>query len=282
MKPDASSSRTDMASRFRRLAPTLALTVLMGGCATVKNPNPADPWEGMNRSINTFNETIDGALLKPVSLAYQDLTPRPIRTCISNIFNNLGDVWSAANSFLQGRGHDFFNTLGRVLFNSTMGLGGCIDVASMNGAPRIENDFGVTLGVWGFESGPYVVLPFLGASTLRDGIADVSLMAAGASSNAPITGGIDNVPLRNSILGLRIIDRRANLLEADRLVNEVALDRYSFIRDAYLQQRKSKVDQRRHHPGQPSNVSNNLPDYENDLPNYDDDEADASAVPAAN
>lgn len=281
MKPNASSSRTDMASRFRRLAPALALTVLMGGCATVKNPNPADPWEGMNRSVNTFNETLDGALLKPVSLAYQDLTPRPIRTCISNIFNNLGDVWSAANSFLQGRGHDFFNTLGRVLFNSTMGLGGCIDVASMNGAPRIENDFGVTLGVWGFESGPYLVLPFLGASTLRDGVADVSLMVAGASSSAPISE-IDNVPLRNSILGLRIVDRRANLLEADRLVNEVALDRYSFIRDAYLQQRKSMVDRRRHHPGQPSGIENDLPDYENDLPNYDDDEADASAVPAAN
>src|SRR3546814_5487332 len=95
----------------------------------------------------------------------------------SDVFSSdlLGDAWSAINSFLQGRGHDFFNTLGRVLFNSTMGLGGCIDVASMNGAKRIPNDFGVTLGVWGFDSGPYVVLPFLGSSSVRDGTATLEI-----------------------------------------------------------------------------------------------------------
>src|SRR3546814_9618280 len=97
------------------------------------------------------------------SIGYDQLMPDPAQTCIHNVFGNLGDVWSAINSFLQGRGHDFFNTLDRVLFNSTMGLGGCIDVASMNGANRIPNDFGVTLGVWAFDSGPYVVLPFLGS-----------------------------------------------------------------------------------------------------------------------
>jgi len=180
----------------KRLAPILIATALASGCATVAPPNPADPWEGMNRGVLAFNDAVDGALIKPVTLMYQDLTPKPVRSCISNVFSNLGDLWSAANSLLQGRGHDFFNTLGRFLFNSTMGLGGCIDVATMNGATRIENDFGVTLGTWGVGPGPYVVLPFLGASTLRDGVATVGLAAASASSNQPIME-IDDVSWRN-------------------------------------------------------------------------------------
>jgi len=234
------------------LAPLLLATALVG-CASVQPTNPADPWEGMNRSVASFNDAVDGALLKPVTLMYQDLTPQPARRCIANIFRNLGDLWSAANSLLQGQGHDFFNTLGRFLFNSTLGLGGCIDVATMNGAQRIENDFGVTLGTWGVGSGPYVVLPFLGASTLRDGIATVGLVAASASANQPIME-IDDIAWRNALLGIRVIDARADLLEADQLVNEIALDRYSFIRDAYLQQRRNRI--------QRGAGEETLPDYE--------------------
>lgn len=256
-----------------RLAPAAAAVLLATGCASVQNPNPADPWEGMNRSVHNFNEAVDKALLKPIAQGYEAITPRPARTCINNIFRNLGDIWSAVNSFAQARGHDFFNTLGRVLFNSTMGLGGCIDVASMNGAYRIENDFGVTLGVWGLDSGPYLVLPFLGASTLRDGIGNVSMMAVGASASTSIQA-IDNVPVRNSILGLYIVDGRAALLEADRLVDEISLDRYSFIRDAYLQKRKALV------AGSAAS-DDNLPNYEDDLPDYSD-EADQAQPAAAN
>jgi len=243
-------------------APVVLATALLASCATVHTPNPADPWEGMNRSIYAFNNAVDGAIIKPVTLMYQDLTPKPVRTCIHNIFSNIGDLWSAVNSLLQGHGHDFINTLGRVLFNSTMGLGGCIDVATMNGATRIENDLGVTLGVWGFQSGPYVVLPFLGASSLRDGTATVGLLAASASPTQPIME-LDNVAWRNTLLGIRVIDARAELLQAEKLVDAVALDRYSFIRDAYLQQRRSLV--------------NRGTARADELPNYEDDEDDGAA-----
>ncbi len=262
------------AHRLVRMTALLGATALAAGCASVSTPNPDDPWESYNRSMYTFNDTVDRALLKPIASGYDALTPQPVQTCIHNMFNNVVDVWSALNSFLQARGHDFFNTLGRVLFNSTMGLGGCIDVASMNGSRRIQNDFGVTLGVWGFKSGPYVVLPFLGSSSVRDGTATLGTFAAGVSPITPVFE-IDNVPLRNSLIGLYTVDTRASLLDADELVNEVALDRYSFIRDAYIQRRKAQVDSRL--------ADDSLPDYTQDnLPDYSDDEAEAPvAAPAA-
>lgn len=262
--------------RWTRLAPLLAAATLAAGCTTVPHPTPQDPWESYNRSMYKFNDTVDRALLKPVASGYDALTPQPVQTCIHNIFNNVGDVWSAFNSFIQGRGHDFVNTLGRVLFNSTMGVGGCIDVASMNGAKRITNDFGITLGVWGIESGPYLVLPFLGPSSVRDGVAAGAALAGGFSATSPYFE-IDNVPLRNSILGLYIVDTRASFLDTDKLVNEVALDRYSFIRDAYLQRRKALIR------GQ--NADAPPPDYSIDeLPDYSIDAEPASppeAAPAA-
>ncbi len=255
--------------RYTRLAAALGVALLAGGCATVEATNPRDPWEGYNRSMFAFNDAVDGALLKPVAYAYRDLTPEPVRSCIGNVFGNVADVWSALNSMLQGRGHDFINTLGRVLFNSTMGLGGCIDVASMNGAHKIPNDLGTTLGVWGMGSGPYVVLPFAGSSTVRDTTATVGGIAAGVSPLTPVLE-IDNVPVRNSILGLYIVDVRESLLDADELVNRTALDRYSFIRDAYLQRRDAMVNQRRAN-------GDEAPDYSDELPDYSDDD---SATPS--
>lgn len=259
---------TSAANRWHRIALISATAVLTTACASVSSPNPQDPLEGYNRNMFAFNEAIDGALLKPIASGYEALTPQPVRTCVHNVFSNLGDVWSAVNSFLQARGHDFFNTLGRVMFNSTMGLGGCIDVHSMNGGRRISNDLGVTFGVWGMDSGPYLVLPFLGSSTVRDGSATLGAVAAGVSPITPVFA-IDNIPVRNSILGLYSVDTRASLLDADRLVNEVALDRYSFIRDAYLQRRKNQVESRR--------SGTKLPDYaEDDLPDYSDPDVNDS------
>lgn len=254
-----------------RMAAATTLTVLAAGCATVSNPSPDDPLEGFNRSMTTFNDNIDGALIKPITLAYQDLTPQPVQSCVRNIFNNLEDVWSAANSFLQARGHDFFNTLGRVLFNTTMGLGGCFDVASKMGSQRIRNDLGITLGVWGVGSGPYLVLPIRGPSTLRDGAAIVGGFAAGVSPTTPLFQ-IDNIGLRNSVLGLYAVNARAGLLEADRLVDDIALDRYSFIRDAYLQRRQSMIRQRLADDSLPDYDDDELPDYgDDDLPDYNDE-----------
>ncbi|MBP6019321.1 MAG: VacJ family lipoprotein [Burkholderiaceae bacterium] len=270
----ATSTVQKTSPRWARVALLSTATVLAAGCASVPNPSPNDPLESYNRGMFAVNEAVDNALFKPIANGYVALTPQPLRTCVGNIFNNLGDVWSAANSFLQARGHDFFNTLGRVMFNTTMGLGGCIDVASMNGSKRIVNDFGITLGVWGISSGPYIVLPILGASDLRDGTARLGTFAADFSALTPVFA-IDNVPVRNSILGLYAVDTRANLLDADKLVDEIALDRYSFIRDAYLQRRDAQVNSRR-------NTDTQLPDYGDDeLPDYSDpDAADTGTLPA--
>lgn len=258
---------------WRVAAAALAVTIT-AGCASVPNPTPGDPLESYNRSMDTFNYKVDRALFRPVASAYEALTPRPAQNCIRNIFNNMGDLWSAVNSFLQARPHDFFNTLGRVLFNTTLGVGGCFDFATQNGAQRIANDFGTTLGVWGVPTGPYIVLPLIGPSTGRDTLAlsTFALNASEFSQVAPIMS-INKVRVRNSLLGLYLVDMRANLLKADDLVDEVALDRYSFIRDAYLQRRNAMVNQRLKHASGSSDA--NLPDYGDDygddeLPNYED------------
>lgn len=254
------ATKVNRSKRLAQFAPILAITMLAAGCAHVSNPNPNDPWESYNRGMYAFNENFDRALIKPVAQGYVALTPKPARTCIHNVFNNVFDVWSAFNSFLQGRIPDGINTVGRVLFNSTMGLGGCIDVASMNGSRRIGTDFGVTLGVWGFGPGPYLVLPFAGASTVRDGTALIGSFASGVSLYTPLAA-IDNIPLRNSIMALGFIDLRASLLDTDKLINEVALDRYSFIRDAYLQRRQAQIRNRKTEAPLPDYSADTLPDY---------------------
>lgn len=251
-----------------RIAVAAAAGALMAGCAAPQNPDPRDPWEGFNRGIYKFNDTVDRAVFKPVAQAYTFVTPEPVRSCVHNIFSNVGDLWSGTNSFLQGRGHDFVNTLGRFLFNTTMGVGGCFDVASANGARRIPNDFGTTLGVWGLGQGPYLVLPFFGSSTVRDGAGLVGDYA-GTTYGYMGVDAIDNVRLRNSLWGLRVVDTRASLLDATDTVDRVALDPYSFVRDAYLQRRAAMV-------------LGHKVDDESSLPNYEDDEDDAApAAPAA-
>ncbi|WP_372702301.1 VacJ family lipoprotein [Castellaniella sp.] len=230
--------------RGLRTALALASVVVLTACAHVPNPPPEDPYESFNRGMFQFNETVDRYTLKPIATGYNAVVPGPVRTCIHNIFGNVGDVWSGVNSFLQGRGRDFVDTFGRVLFNSTVGLGGCIDVASMNGARKVPNDFGMTLGVWGFNSGPYLVLPFLGASSVRDGTGTLVTLAAPGTITSAVFA-INDVPVRNSLIGLYLVDARASLLEDEKLVDQIALDKYSFIRDAYLQRRKAMLDSRR-------------------------------------
>ena len=244
-----------------RIATIAAAGALMAGCAAPQNPDPRDPWEGFNRGVYKFNDTVDRAVFKPVAQAYTFVTPQPVRSCVHNIFSNVGDLWSGANSFLQGRGHDFVNTLGRFLFNTTMGVGGCFDVASANGARKIPNDFGTTLGVWGLGQGPYLVLPFFGSSSVRDGVGLIGDWQ-GRQYGYMGVSAIDNVPLRNSLWGLEVVDTRASLLSATDTIDRVALDPYSFIRDAYLQRRAAMVNGQR-------------VDDESSLPNYEDDEGDA-------
>lgn len=214
------------------------LGLTLGACATVENPTPGDPLESYNRTMFKVNESVDKAVLRPIAKGYEAVTPSPVRTCIRNIFGNLEDVWSGINSMLQGRGLDFVNTFGRVLFNTTVGLGGCIDVATMNGAKKIPNDFGTTLGVWGLSDGAYVVLPVLGSSSLRDTVGLVG-DSLGASASYTTPWAIDNVPLRNSLVGVKAVDSRAKLLTADDIASDVAIDKYAFIRDAYKQNRQA-------------------------------------------
>lgn len=247
-----------------RVAVLTSAGSLLAGCATVHNPDARDPWEGFNRNVYVFNDTLDRAVLRPVAEAYTFITPQPVRSCVSNVFSNLGEVWGAANSFLQGRGLDGINTLGRFLFNTTMGVGGCFDVASKTGANKIPNDLGVTLGVWGVSQGPYLVLPLMGSSSVRDGVG----FAGDIYFNPTSLTHIENVRWRNSLLGLRLVDTRAQLLDASRMLDRVALDPYSFVRDAYLQRRAAQVNGR---DGDPA-----LPDYSID------DDAPAPAMPAVN
>ncbi len=224
--------------KLSRLALGAGTALLLSACVSVPNPNPEDPLESYNRTMFQFNEAVDKAIFKPVAQGYQAVVPSPVRTCVSNIFGNVGDVWSGVNSLLQGRGLDFVNTMGRVLFNSTVGLGGCVDVATMNAANKIPNDFGTTLGVWGLGSGSYVVLPFFGSSSARD-TAGLLGDSVGTTLTHTSPWAIDNVPLRNVVAGVDVVDTRYQLLNADELATDVSLDKYTFVRDAYKQNREA-------------------------------------------
>lgn len=191
-----------------------------------------DPWEGFNRSIFAFNDTLDTYALKPLAQGYQFITPRRVQDGIHNVFNNLGEVKNLANNALQAKFHSAGVDTSRFLLNSTLGLVGMIDVATPMGLQRSDQDFGQTLGHWGVNSGPYLVLPFLGPSTLRDAPA----ILPDAYAN-PVRY-IGDVPTRNSLYGVSMIDGRAQYLKSEKLITG---DKYNFIRSVYLQNRAFKI-----------------------------------------
>ena len=207
---------------------------LLTGCATVANPDPRDPLESYNRSMTNFNEQLDALVLKPVAIAYQDVTPPPVRTGVSNFFANIGDVWSFVNNVLQLRGEAAASTFMRVNVNTFMGIGGVLDIASELGIDRYKQDFGLTLGHWGMATGPYLVLPILGPSTVRD------TLALPVDMKGNVIGYVDPVSARNSLYVLRAVDVRANLLRAGSVLDSAALDKYSFTRDVFLQVRSQQ------------------------------------------
>lgn len=205
---------------------------LLAGCASGPNAHPADPFEPYNRSMTTFNDNVDRAVVKPVATLYRDVTPQPLRTGVGNFFANLGDAWSFVNNVLQLRGPDAYDSMVRFSVNSVLGLGGVLDIASEMGVERHRQDFGLTLGRWGVPTGPYLVLPLLGPSTVRDTAAlPVDYMVG------DLVDHVHDVPVRNSLYGLRLIDRRAQLLGASSVLDASAFDPYSFTRDAYLRLR---------------------------------------------
>lgn len=236
----------------------LALVALLAaGCATGPQANPDDPLEPMNRVVFKVNDKLDQYVATPVAKGYKAVTPQPVRTAVTNFYSNIADVGNFANNLLQGKGVDAAESLMRVAINSVLGIGGLIDIATPAGLQKHSQDFGLTLGTWGVPSGPYLVLPFFGPSSFRDGV--------GLYVNFKFDPTTYMDPAwRNSLFAMNVVDVRTNLLGATDLLSLAALDKYAFVRDAYVQRRRYLLD----------GGSGKLPDYS------DDEEADGAAMPS--
>jgi len=254
-----------LARALPRVAAALVLAAV-AGCATTAGVDrqdrhtagPKDPYETVNRKVFAFNDTLDTYLLKPVAKAYNAVLPSPVRTGVHNFFGNFSDAWSAVNQLLQGKPNDAGTMTVRVLTNTTIGIGGLFDPATSLGFERKPEDLGLTLGHWGLEPGPYLVLPVFGSSDIRDGLA---LPADTYVSPALL---VRNFWQGFAVDAVGAIDTRAGLLGASQMLDELAFDRYTFMRDAYITRRRSLV-----YDGNPP-----------DLPDYDDAD-DSRSAPAA-
>ncbi len=208
--------------------------LLLNGCASLNPDNPEDPFESINRPIYTFNRALDKAVLRPAAKGYDAITPEPVQKGVNNFFENLDDIITAFNGLFQGKIKQSGSDAVRVVINSTIGLAGFIDFASDFGLEKHDEDFGQTLGYWGFDSGAYVMIPFFGPSSIRDGFGEVFDYPLGAFKNT------EHVPTKNTITGLDLLDKRAGLLEFDSQLED-SIDEYAFVRDAYLQNRQFRV-----------------------------------------
>lgn len=238
--------------RFAALTALLTAALMLTACATGPNADPRDPLEPFNRGVYGFNDAVDRVVVKPVAIAYRDVLPSPLRTGVRNFFNNLQDLWSFVNNTLQLKGEGAGNSIVRFGVNTAFGLGGLLDIATEMRIERFPEDFGQTLGHWGVGAGPYVVLPLLGPSTLRD----TAALSIDANGNA--VSHINDLSTRNALTVLNLVDRRAGLLEASKMLDEVALDTYTFTRDAFLQRRRSLV-----YDGDPPDDDEPLPTNDN-------------------
>ncbi|MEA3117806.1 MAG: phospholipid-binding lipoprotein MlaA [Paraburkholderia sp.] len=242
--------------KLRIFAAAFTASALLAGCATGPNRTPGDPLEPMNRVIFRINDAVDQSVAVPIAKGYQKVTPHPVRTAISNFFSNLGDLNTIANELLQLRITNATEDLMRFAMNTTFGIGGLIDFATPAGLPKHHQDFGLTLGRWGVPTGPYLVLPLFGPSTFRDGIGlAVDVRFNPFNYIEPAT--------RTPLYVMQFVNTRSDMLGATNILQQAALDKYSFVRDAYLQQRRSRAG-----TGAPA------------LPNYGDED-NSSAAPAA-
>ncbi len=222
------------------LALLLGASLLFGACTTIQTARGGpgqrlDPWEGWNRKVFVFNTALDERIIKPVAIVYSNVVPRFMRRSVDNFFANARDAWSAVNNVLQGKGEAAFDDVVRVTTNSVLGFGGVLDIASEFGLRHHNEDFGLTLGHWGFGAGAYVVWPLFGPSSVRDSIA---LPLDRSASPALL---IDDGSLQVGITVLQIVNVRAGLLGASQVLDDIALDKYTFVRDAYLQRRRSLI-----------------------------------------
>ncbi len=216
-----------------KIPAVILLSFALLGCAT--NGDPRDPLEPLNRGIYKFNDEVDKAVLKPVATGYKKAMPHPVQTAVGNFFSNLDDVLVLLNDLLQFKPDQSASDFSRLVWNSSVGIAGLIDVATPMDLPKHNEDFGQTLGYWGVGNGPYLVLPLLGPSTLRDTIGIVV-----DSHFDPVTQH-KPVPERNSAIAIHTVDTRSRLLDAEGILDEAAIDRYVFLRDAYLQRRRGLV-----------------------------------------
>jgi phospholipid-binding lipoprotein MlaA len=215
----------------RLCAPMLMLPALLSGCATGPDASPSDPLEPFNRTVFKANDKLDQYVAIPLAKGYRKVTPTPVRTAVTNFFGNIGDVANIINNALQGKGEDAMNSLMRVAFNTTFGVVGLIDIATPAGLRKHPQDFGLTLGRWHVPIGPYLVLPLFGPSSFRDGVGlgvDFQL--------DPLTYAESGI--RTPLYGLNFVNTRTNYLDTTELLEQVALDKYTFVRDGYLQRRQ--------------------------------------------
>ncbi len=262
-----------MASRRSGWIPLLGLAIALGGCATKENP---DPWEPMNRGIFAFNETLDKYAIEPVAKGWDFVLPEIVQTGIGNFFDNLNMPIVFANDVLQAKPGAAFFDLMRFLYNSTFGLAGLIDIATMVEIPRNDEDFGQTLGYWGLSSGPYLVLPIFGPSTVRDGTG--LLVDSAARSFGYITPfwsgvvGLSGAETTGATIGttaIELINLRARFLEEIASSRADAFDYYVFVRNAFLQNRRAKVNDQ---PETSAEDDEDLYFFEDD--EFEDDEED--------
>lgn len=211
--------------------------LMVTGCATQAN---RDPLEGINRGVYKFNDVTDKVVFKPVATVYKAITPSPIRKGVNNFFNNIGSVISTVNNLLQFKFSDAFTEAGRFVINSTFGIAGLIDVAGMDKIPVHKEDFGQTLGKWGAGNGAYLVLPFLGPSSVRD----TAGLVVDIYAFDPITyvHREGEVAAHHVLRGVQFLDKRTELLDAKDIVDDASLDPYAFMRDAYLQRRNTQIN----------------------------------------
>lgn len=210
----------------------VALLACLGCLPAVAGAAEEDPWEGVNRAVFRFNDTLDTYALKPIAKGYQAVTPQFLEDGIHNVFGNVGDVGNLANNLFQAKFHDAGVDTSRLIFNTTFGVLGFFDVASRMGLQKSDEDFGQTLGAWGVNSGPYLVLPLFGPSTVRDAVALVPESYVGPYRY------MGHVPTRNVTRAVEVVDTRASLLSAEKMITG---DKYIFLRNAYLQNREFRV-----------------------------------------
>jgi phospholipid-binding lipoprotein MlaA len=217
-----------------RFTAPLTVCAVLAGCAA--GPNPIDPYESSNRKVFKFNDAVDNAVTKPIAKGYKAITPVPIRSGVTNFFGNFLDVQTAINELFQAKVSRAASDTGRVLINSTIGFFGVFDVASRLGLEKHNEDFGQTLAVWGWKKSTYLVLPFFGPSTTRDGVGLI-----GDYFTDPEFWIFNNPPTNWLVFGLRVVNSRGNLLGADQFFDTAAVDRYAFLRDGYLQLRRNQI-----------------------------------------